>query len=1167
MKPEKLIRHGWQQLIFGAAVLLMTSAGFAETNSVRLAIGPFFAPPGNQPLEKAASELPDLLTASLSQQNRFQLVEREKVNAIWNEMHLAEAGLTSADTVGRLGRILSCDWLVSGSFVQTGSGAQIWVKVINTQDSVVLDLQAVPYNGTNFPATTDAIARFLAQTGSRSRPREFMALGKFEDRSISSTREDWSPRLVALIEKHFLAAGYGVVEREAMGPIFSEYQFQTAGLTGDSTNRVKLKPAFWIVDGGCKWIYDTQDKLSVTIRIRKVGSAEQELNFSQPPGDALEKAVVEAIQSALTNANPMTLEQMQQEEGKIRSAHVGELIKGRGETAPLHYSTNQTFITVTDAYGGKRQMQMDPAFLAQRESHAREMLKTLQQAILLNPKDMRSKWALGMSLYCMDDPADKQHGQELLEEVAASDDVTNATKAKNWLADFKSGRLTLERGQLGNLEITTHGQPASVPVVTNQQALASNMAARMAKLNEITNVFERSDSFVQIPSPPPTGRFRDISAVKVWQDKVLVASGTQLQSYDLLSEARTEVNLPIKLQHPIRAIEADDHDLWLGTEGGGLIRIPQSGSAPTIFGEKDGFPIPSISALRLKDGRLFIGFGSGPRGAFGYLDLTTGKFTGLMGTAAPQSWQEATKNPPAAAIASITTVDGTNFWVCSSLAMQHLDLNTKQWSLGVPKEFNTVRGISESTVTINSTYLAMCALGSRDCLAICRFPSQTWTAVNVPDDNVAFAAAADQDNPSLLWIGSMRGRVRLLDTAKSKVVGECKLPSRGMVQWILDSPDHVIFIAMSEISQIFDLYCLKKSDLARAGLTPALPSRDEQPGTAIKNVVSWSDRPLRILSNLGPIAYLSDGGITAYGLGRFLGKGPLLVACGTTLESYDWTGAGGLDFEKFDLPLKIKNTITAIACDQSNLWLGTDGGGLIQIPQSGAAPRIFNQADGFPFSSIRSLALVPNLKRLFIGFGQGKDGAFGYLDTATLKFTEPSSEPSPRSPVGQIKAADDTNTLWIASAQALYRRKIDSGQCSVSLPSSDVPDYQGSGRLRTLSVFSNFVATIIPSGGIALCDLSNNQWMRLNLSTNLNENYATTLAIDSFEPNHLWVGGYGKIRVLDMNTRKIIGEFYTSSDRHGAIDLIIMYSDDVLVLGDDVGNETYVLYQLTKPKP
>ena len=110
----------------------MTSAGFAETNSVRLAIGPFFAPPGNQPLEKAASELPDLLTASLSQQNRFQLVEREKVNAIWNEMHLAEAGLTSADTVGRLGRILSCDWLVSGSFVQTGSGAQIWVKVINT---------------------------------------------------------------------------------------------------------------------------------------------------------------------------------------------------------------------------------------------------------------------------------------------------------------------------------------------------------------------------------------------------------------------------------------------------------------------------------------------------------------------------------------------------------------------------------------------------------------------------------------------------------------------------------------------------------------------------------------------------------------------------------------------------------------------------------------------------------------------------------------------------------------------------------------------------------------------------------------------------------------------------------------------------------------------------
>ena len=190
---------------------------------------PFFAPAGDPALKKAAAELPDLLTASLPQGNRFQLVERDKVLAIWNEMHLAQAGLTSADCMVKLGHVLACDWLVSGNFVKTGTSIQIWVKIINTQDSVVLDLQSAPYIQTNISATAEAMAAFLAQAGSAARPHEFIAMGKFDDWSITPAREDWSLRLVAMLETNFLAAGYGVVERDAMAPIFSEYQFRLRG--------------------------------------------------------------------------------------------------------------------------------------------------------------------------------------------------------------------------------------------------------------------------------------------------------------------------------------------------------------------------------------------------------------------------------------------------------------------------------------------------------------------------------------------------------------------------------------------------------------------------------------------------------------------------------------------------------------------------------------------------------------------------------------------------------------------------------------------------------------------------------------------------------------------------------------------------------------------------
>lgn len=115
---------------------------------------------------------------------------------------------------------------------------------------------------------------------------------------VSATRENWAPRLVAAMEKHFLAKGYGIVERDAVAPIFSEYQLQSAGLAGESAQRVKLKPAFWVVDGGCKWVHTTEDKLSVVIRFQKMGGSEQLLSLSKTP-DEVEKATFDAIDSAL----------------------------------------------------------------------------------------------------------------------------------------------------------------------------------------------------------------------------------------------------------------------------------------------------------------------------------------------------------------------------------------------------------------------------------------------------------------------------------------------------------------------------------------------------------------------------------------------------------------------------------------------------------------------------------------------------------------------------------------------------------------------------------------------------------------------------------------------------------------------------------------------------
>ena len=448
------------RFVFLGLFLATTATVMAQTKPARLAIGPFFAPADNPTLVTAANAMPDLLTASLSQDPRFQLVERQQVNAIWSEMHLTEAGLTSADTVMKLGKMLSCDLLISGTFAQTPDGPLIWIKVINPQTSLLQDLQSFPAAGTNADATTAAISQFIIQAGSRSTPREFIAVGKFEDQTTAPGKEDWAPKIVAMVEKHFMAMGYGVAERDAVNPIFSEYQFQAEGMTGNDPNRVKLAPAFWMIDGGCKWIQTTGDKLSVVIRFRRAGTPEQLFSFSKP-GDAVEEALVETIQSALTNAGSITAIEARQFEEKTVSAHADELFHGRGETVPIHYDTNVTYVTVTAPDGSQQKLAQDPLARAMQEQHVDESIKTLEQAILLNPKDMKSKWFLGLAWFHVPDGGESKRGEDLLEEVAASGDPVYATKAKNWLSDIRSGKIEIVREPVPHMVF--HGQPASFP--------------------------------------------------------------------------------------------------------------------------------------------------------------------------------------------------------------------------------------------------------------------------------------------------------------------------------------------------------------------------------------------------------------------------------------------------------------------------------------------------------------------------------------------------------------------------------------------------------------------------------------------------------------------------------------------------------------------------------
>jgi len=817
---------------FTTCLLPALILGAAEPAVTRIALTPFSAPAGNPKLQNAATALPDLLTASLTQDKGFQLVERDKINTVWGELHLTEAGLTSADTVAKMGKILSCDWLLSGSLIPTPTGTQIWVKLIDTQSSVVLDVKSLPYNATNFSATAKDIAGFLTQARTRTGPHEYIALGKFEDRSVSSTREDWTPRLVALIEKHFLDAGYGVVERESVTPVFSEYQLQSAGMTADA-KRVKLKPAFWIVSGSWKWFRDTEDKLSVTINIKKMGGGEQMLSFTKPPGAELENAVVDAIQASLKGTGSVTAKEALAAEIKVRDAHVDELTKGRGETYTPSRFTNDAapvFITITNAQGRSHPVIVDPDFLAQQQSHAQAMQKTLQQAILLNPNDSKSKFLLGMSLFGMADAVQSKHGEALLEETAKSNDPVYAPKAKNWLADVRAGKISFQRDQLGNMEMFTHGNPLSFPNATPLPAAAhAGVTAKTANLNGADRIAVRASHVLDIPAPPPiahldAGELTALDSGRVLgKGALILACGKTLVTFDWTGTFGfnsgtdfVKAELPVKINQPITAIANDDSSLWLGTDGGGLIQISQTVTGSRTFTEKDGLPMASISSLRLTPQFLLIGFGHGRNGAFGYLDLATLKFTGMMSpTTAVKSWDESLKPPPSSPVMQIRKEgDGNTFWVGTDRALYRLKFDSKDWSTLLPApgrpHYEGRHGVR--TLSVMGDHAAL--VHPDGGVTFCKLSENRWSHLNLSDDfdqNLLRTVALDEFEPNHLWVGG-QGKITLIDLNTETVIGECKLARHGPIEIMIIFKHDVFFLGQGDYSGTYDLYHMKKPE-------------------------------------------------------------------------------------------------------------------------------------------------------------------------------------------------------------------------------------------------------------------------------------------------------------------------------------------------------------------
>ncbi|HMJ88827.1 MAG TPA: ankyrin repeat domain-containing protein [Candidatus Acidoferrum sp.] len=280
------------------------------------------------------------------------------------------------------------------------------------RSGVVLDLQATLLSKDITPSLIE-VSGFVSKVGrSNAAPRQFVALGPFRDYSMTAGRPDWSRQLQMLLEKRLRDQGFGTVEREAIGMITQELDLSAQGVTAAQTNRVRMQPAFWLIDGGSQWLGVSATNLSLTLRIQKVGSLETVLRLTNAPGAVMEEAIKTALPRAMLAASGKA---MSVDEGKVQAARGYELATARNPLADPNY-LNSTRGDVRDARRDNRNL----------------ALQRYEAAVALNPNDLEAKSMLGSALAL--DPTTTERGKALLLEIVAKNDPKYTRRTLSALA-------------------------------------------------------------------------------------------------------------------------------------------------------------------------------------------------------------------------------------------------------------------------------------------------------------------------------------------------------------------------------------------------------------------------------------------------------------------------------------------------------------------------------------------------------------------------------------------------------------------------------------------------------------------------------------------------------------------------------------------------------------
>lgn len=195
-----------------------------------------------------------------------------------------------------------------------------------------------------------------------------------------------------------------------------------------------------------------------------------------------------------------------------------------------------------------------------------------------------------------------------------------------------------------------------------------------------------------------------VGTFAVAPDGLWIGFGGKLGRLDFNLTTNLVMQLPIDPATPITCLCRTPSDMWVGTQGDGLIGCNFASRQCVHLAEKDGLLMDFISSLCLAGDTLWIGYGGPSGGGLGKLDLATRRPTSFSASIA--GGQGGQGMPPRVAVNGIACA-GEDVWCVAQFLLRRYQSQIGQWE--TPPDFGHTSALERSA---DKLFLGMGPYGS-----------------------------------------------------------------------------------------------------------------------------------------------------------------------------------------------------------------------------------------------------------------------------------------------------------------------------------------------------------------------------------------------------------------------------------------------------------------------